>query len=273
MIDDVLRNELLVPKKLLHQWRMNKSILLNGEVIRFETLFSNGDTLSLPIYESEENDIPPFECNLTVHYEDDDILIVEKPNGMNTHPDSPEQKDTLLNAVSHYFNVKKIVSKPRHIHRLDRDTTGLVLFGKNAYIASQLDRLLEMKKIKRSYVALVEGLVKKDNESIRSSIARDRHTNRMRVSTTGQTAVTHLEVLERFPNKQQTLVTCNLETGRTHQIRVHLSSIGHPLVGDQLYGGKPIEKGQMLHAYQIELVHPLSGRKIVAKSITDFMRQ
>jgi 23S rRNA pseudouridine1911/1915/1917 synthase len=270
-IDVVLREQLQVPKKLLHQWRMNKSFLLNNEIIHLESLISNNDILSLPIYAPEENDIPAFSSDIPISYEDDDILIVEKKVGMNTHPDSIEQCDTLLNAVSHYFHIHQIQSTPRHIHRLDRDTSGLVLFAKNAYIGSHLDRLLEHRKIKRSYAALVEGIITKDKGIIRANIGRDRHANRMRVSSTGQSAVTHFEVLQRFQKKQQTLVRCSLETGRTHQIRVHMSSIGHPLIGDSLYGGKPQRTGQALHAYQIEFIHPLNGKKIDTKSKFDFL--
>ena len=270
-IEVILRDELLVPKKLIHQWRMNKSVLLNNEINQLESLISTNDILSLQIYASEENDIPAFSSDISITYEDDDILIVEKKVGMNTHPDSTEQLDTLLNVVSHYFHIHQIQTKPRHIHRLDRDTSGQVLFAKNAYIGSQLDRLLEQRKIKRSYAALVEGIITKDKGIIRASIGRDRHANRMRVSSTGLSAVTSFEVLERFQRKHQTLVKCNLETGRTHQIRVHMSSIGHPLVGDTLYGGKPYRIGQALHAYQIEFIHPLNGNKIDAKSKFDFL--
>ncbi|MDF2536577.1 MAG: RluA family pseudouridine synthase [Bacillales bacterium] len=270
-IEVVLRDELLVSKKLIHQWRMNKSVLLNNEINPLEGLISTNDILSLPIYAPEENDITAFSSDISISYEDDDILIVDKKVGMNTHPDSTEQCDTLLNAVSHYFQIHQIKAKPRHIHRLDRDTSGLVLFAKNAYIGSQLDRLLEQRKIKRSYAALVEGIIIKDKGIIRESIGRDRHANRMRVSSTGQTAVTSFEVLKRFQKNKQTLVKCSLETGRTHQIRVHMSSIDHPLVGDTLYGGKPRKAGQALHAYQIEFSHPLNGSKIDIKSKFDFL--
>ena len=260
-IEDLLKTELHVPKKMLHHWRMNKSLYYKEETLPWSVKVTPGDTLSIPIYEEEDNPIPSLDLPLDILYEDEDILVINKPAGLNTHPVNHEDTQTLTNAVSHYFLVNSIKTKPRHIHRLDKDTSGAILFAKHAYAGAILDEALADGQIKRTYAALVCGIMKKDCGTVNAPIGRDRHiAGRMRVSQSGKNAITHYRVDNRIKRANRTLVSCRLETGRTHQIRVHMSHIGHPLVNDVLYGGKKDThmKGQALHAYKLNFLQPLT---------------
>ena len=264
-IDDLLKTELQVPKKMLHQWRMNKSLYYKEETLPWSVKVTTGDTLSIPIYEEEENPIPPVDLPISILYEDDDILVVNKPAGLSTHPVNHEDTCSLTNAISHYFLKNGIKTMPRHVHRLDKDTSGAILFSKHAYAGSILDKALADGQIKRTYAALLCGVVSKDTGTVNAPIGRDRHiAGRMRVSQTGKSAITHYKVIKRLKQVNRTLVSCRLETGRTHQIRVHMSHIGHPLLGDVLYGGKKDAslKGQALHAYRLDFLQPLTKERL-----------
>lgn len=271
-VEIILRDHLHIPKKMLHQWRMEKIVLLNGEVISWSTKIESSSIMYIPIYAEDLNVLVPLKMKLDILYEDDDIMVVNKPPFLNTHPISENDNHSLINAVTAYIDNNKI--KPRHIHRLDKDTSGAILFAKHAYAGAILDQALSQGKIKRTYAALVQGILKKEQGTINAPIARDRHTSgKMRVSTSGKHAVTKFKVLQRFKSKNQSLVACKLETGRTHQIRVHMSSIGHPLIGDTLYGGMKSASlnRQALHAYKLEFIQPLTGEELSVESEIPFI--
>lgn len=263
-IDSLLREYWKAPKKLVHEWRMNKKITINNEAANWHVPLNPGDQLRLPIFENQMNDtVLPKNLGISILYEDEFLLIANKPSGMDTHPAQPNQHDTLLNGVAFHLVAQGKLSYLKHIHRLDKDTTGAVLFSKSPLVGSLLDKQLEERKIKRSYLALIHGILK-DDGTINEKIGRDRHhATRRRVSPSGQTAITHYQVLQQFPKERLSLIKCTLDSGRTHQIRVHLSYIHHPLAGDTLYGGKPIFSRQALHAYHIEFQHPIIETKIV----------
>jgi 23S rRNA pseudouridine1911/1915/1917 synthase len=260
-IDTLLKNYWKAPRKMVHEWRMSKKVTVNGEVANWTKSLHEGDELSLPIFENLLPLPTPQDLSISILYEDDTLLIANKPAGVETHPSEVGQTHTLLNGVAYHLKQTGQTCMIRHIHRLDKDTTGAVLFAKNQFVGALLDKMLEQRKITRSYYALVEGLLSQNNGTINEKIGRDRHhATRRRVSTNGQTAITHYRVLKRYKN--MTLVSCILESGRTHQIRVHFSHINHPLAGDLLYGGKPVFPRQALHAQTIEFVHPLTEEKI-----------
>lgn len=262
-IDNILKEEWKVPKKLLHEIRMDKGVRLNGEYVNWNTALKTNDLFEIAIYQDEDYGVVPQDLSIEVLYEDDHLIIVNKPAGIDTHPNIDGQKGTLANGVAYYFQEKNECHRVRHIHRLDRDTSGAILFAKHSLSHAILDRLLNERKIKRTYYALVQGLIKKPSFVIDNPIGRDRHhPTRRRVSTSGQTAITRVTVLNVFPKEKYSLIECSLDTGRTHQIRVHLSSIGHPLVGDTLYGGKPVFNRQALHARKLAFVHPFLGKKV-----------
>lgn len=168
-----------------------------------------------------------------------------------------------MNALIHYFQEKQEKCYLRHIHRLDQDTSGAGLFAKTPLAGAMLDRMMEAREIKRVYTALVHGKMKKPKATISAKIGRHRHhPTRRRVSATGKDAITHYEVTAYFPKMNLTKVDCWLDTGCTHQIRVHLAYIGHPLAGDTLYGGKPIFPRQALHAKELKFIHPITEEKI-----------
>ncbi|MGM0846306.1 MAG: RluA family pseudouridine synthase [Bacillota bacterium] len=259
----LMREVWQAPKKTVHELRMDKAVSLNGTPVNWTQPLREGDQLHFSITEKDFGVIPA-EMPLHVLYEDAHMLIVNKPAGMNTHPNDPAaEQDTLANAAAWHLQQNGEKAEVQHIHRLDRDTTGAVIFAKHALVKGILDRLLAERKIKRTYWAIVHGLVKKKKGTIDQAIGRDRHHNtRRRVSPSGQAATTHYQVLEYNKNKGLSLIQLGLDTGRTHQIRVHMSSIGHPLAGDTLYGGKAIVKRQALHAKHIELLHPLTEEKV-----------
>jgi 23S rRNA pseudouridine1911/1915/1917 synthase len=261
--EHLLRNIWMVPKKMLHLFKMEKKVLINGAPPEWNKLLVTRDRLQIELFQPEEFGVIPSFHEVDILFEDEHILILNKPAGMDTHPNQPDQTDTLLNAAAFYLQASRVSLKPRHIHRLDRDTTGAVLFAKTALAGALLDRLLEERKIKRTYLALADGLISKKKGTINKPIGRDRHHPvRRRVSATGQSAVTHYKVVSFDKKRKQTLIQCSLDTGRTHQIRVHLSDMGHPLAGDLLYGGSQTFPRQALHAVKIEVPHPFTGEII-----------
>jgi 23S rRNA pseudouridine1911/1915/1917 synthase len=262
-VDYILKHSLQTPKPLLHELRMNKAVKINNEIQSWVTPLKSGDTLQIQLFIDEEFGVIPEYMDLPILYEDDHILVVNKPAGIDTHPTTEGQLGTLANGVAFHYQVQGIQTKVRHVHRLDRDTTGGILFAKERLSSAILDRMLEKREIKRTYYALVHGIIKQKSGNIEASIGRDRHhPTKRRVSPTGQQARTHYKVVTKLSDEQMTLIELQLDTGRTHQIRVHMSHLGYPLVGDELYGGKPIFNRQALHAKQLSLYHPITNEMI-----------
>ena len=265
-IRELLEQEWLVPRKVRHFLRIRKNVWINQEPALFHFEVHAGDHITLRF---EETDYQYQEVQLGKAsfvqplYEDDHLLIVNKPAGMKTHPNEPTENDTLLNHLAAYL--KKKEQRPYVVHRLDKETSGAILFAKNPFVLPILGRMLEQKKIYRRYQALVWGTIKEDL-ILKDKIGRDRHDRRKRVVDPhkGQTALTHVSVDQVVDG--QTQVYCVLETGRTHQIRVHLSHIGHPIVGDPLYQTRPANR-LMLHALELHMSHPFTQETIVAKAL------
>lgn len=267
-IEEILKNVWSMPKQMLHQLRMEKGVKLKGEATPWSTPLTHNDKLQVHLFIEEDFGVQPeYAPDLQILYEDDHLLIANKPPGMDTHPNEDGQLGTLANAVAYHFQINGVQTKVRHIHRLDHDTTGAVIFAKHKLASAILDRQLEKREIKRTYLALVHGIIKQNKGTIDAAIGRDRHhPTRRRVSPTGQNAITKFKVLQTFANKKMSLVELELLTGRTHQIRVHMSQLGYPLVGDILYGGQPIVPRQALHAARISLEHPLTDEKVMCEA-------
>ncbi|RED56778.1 RluA family pseudouridine synthase [Cohnella lupini] len=221
----------------------------------------HGSSLRLHLFPKEGRDFPSDWMELNILYEDEFTLIVNKPAGIEVHPSEKGQRKTLAHGVAAYYEMSGQDIRIRHVHRIDKDTTGPVLYAKNEFAHYQYDKAMREKSIERIYVALAEGYVEGNKGRIDKPIGQDRHhSTRRRVSDTGDPAVTHFEVIERLSN--HTLVRLRLETGRTHQIRVHLSSINHPIAGDGLYGGKrAVISRQALHGERLIWNHPWTGEK------------
>lgn len=222
------------------------------------------DVVSFELPENEEPDILPEDIPLSILYEDEDILVVDKPKGMVVHPAAGHYSGTLVNAVMYHCgnSLSGIngVMRPGIVHRIDRDTTGSLVICKNDMAHRALAEQFKVHSITRKYRAICMGVLKEDEGTIHKPLARD-PKDRKRMAVTmkgnGKDAVTHYRVLERFQN--HTYIECELETGRTHQIRVHMASIGHPLLGDEVYGsGKNAYhlEGQTLHAWKLGFLHP-----------------
>lgn len=258
-IDTLLRKVWEAPKKQIHFIRMQKHIKVNGREVNWNAPLHINDKIEIKLFHKEDFGVIPSYIDIQVIYEDEHVIIVNKPAKMDTHPNSPDQANTLANGVAYHLQSKGEYCKVLHIHRLDQDTTGAVLFAKHSLAGSLLDRMLEKRFIKRIYVALIHGRLSKKKDTLHFPIGRDRHhPTRRRVSPNGQDAVTHYEVLNYNKKTDLTLIKCQLDTGRTHQIRVHFSHIGHPLAGDTLYGGKPIFNRQALHAFKLTFQHPFT---------------
>ena len=219
------------------------------------------DILSIKAYE-QGRDFIEQESSLEIVYEDDLLCVVNKPSNLIIHPDDKSKKNTLCNYVSYYYQQSHQDLPIRYLHRLDRDTTGLVMFCKCALLQPYFDALIASKEIKKTYLAIIEGHLPQKEMSVNLPIGQDRHSkNKMCISKTGKDALTHFKEIK--TNKNYTLVTCQIETGRKHQIRVHLNHLHHPIVGDSLYGKASSKiKRMALHAYCLEFIHPLTYQTI-----------
>ncbi|WP_110113881.1 RluA family pseudouridine synthase [Bacillus sp. CGMCC 1.16541] len=263
-VEHYLKERWNIPRKTLHLYRMEKKVMVNEEVVRWTTHLQEKDNVQLHVYEPEHHNVVTSSIELDVLYEDPHILILNKPIQMDTHPSSNEQTNTLTNGVAAYFQQQDLHTQPRHVHRLDKDTSGAILYTKYPLASALFDQLLADRHIKRTYIALVHGIIRQDKGTIQASIGRDRHhPTRRRVSPSGQHALTNYHVRFRDTKRNQTLVELSLDTGRTHQIRVHMSHLGHPLVGDTLYGGHAIKgQQQALHAVRITFKHAITDKEV-----------
>ena len=266
-VKQFLEEQLLIPRKIRHFLRTKKNIFINQKQVHWNEMVKPGDVCQLTF---DEEDYPPKEILwgnpgfVQEIYQDQHLIIVNKPEGMKTHGNQPDEI-ALLNHVSAYVGQTCYV-----VHRLDMETSGLVLFAKNPFILPILNRLLEKKEIAREYWALVEGQVGSKELIFRDKIGRDRHDRRKRVvdPKSGQHAETQVSRLKQFPNKTS-LVRCKLKTGRTHQIRVHLSHHKHPILGDPLYNSRSKTSRLMLHAFQLSFTHPLTLEQLSFTALSD----
>lgn len=264
----VLKSEFQASKPVITEWMNQESIQVNRTSPKNNIILKTGDRLFIDLQEKTGSSVIPEYGEPDILFEDSHMLIVNKPAGMPTHPNEEGQTGTLSNLIAYHFQINGEQAKVRHVHRLDRDTSGAVVFAKHRLAHAILDRQLETKTLKRTYIAAAEGKVTPKKGTVDSPIGRDRsHSVRRRVSPGGQAAVTHYKVKGYHPGAQLTLAELELETGRTHQIRVHMASIGHPLAGDDLYGGsRTLFHRQALHAKKVSVVHPISGEEIVAEA-------
>lgn len=250
----------------VQQWIKDGVVTVNGKGIKGNYKVKVNDDIMITIPDPEELDILPEDMNLEVYYEDADVLVVNKPRGMVVHPAPGHTTGTLVNGLMyHCKDLSGIngVMRPGIVHRIDKDTSGLLMVAKNDMAHESLVNQLVEKTVTRRYKAIVHGVIPHDKGTIEAPIARDKKDRQsMTVDEFGKHAVTHFQVLERFKNF--TLVECRLETGRTHQIRVHMKYIGYPLAGDPKYGPKKTLDigGQALHAGILGFNHPRTGEYI-----------
>ena len=239
----------------------NGNILVNNNKVKSSYTLKENDNVGVTDY-VEETDILPENISLDIYYEDNDLIVVNKPSGMVVHPAPGNYSGTLVNALMYHTNNLSTVNtsiRPGIVHRIDADTSGLLIVAKNDKSHNLLAEAIQKKEVVREYIALVDGVINEDTATIDAPIGRDVN-NRKKMCVTGSNskeAITHIRVLERYKNA--TLIRCKLETGRTHQIRVHLSYIGHPVINDPVYNSKKLidkDFGQMLHAEKLGFVHP-----------------
>jgi len=250
------------PDKWVNRLFSVGGIQLAGDIIRLQA-FVPAAVDNDPLYRQASRPLAkPNSLTATVLFEDDWCLVMDKPAGMPVHASAPGQAGTLDEAAARHCLSKGDPLPVRHIHRLDDETAGPVLYAKNDLAQLRLDEAMRAKQIGRQYAAVVQGRVRSRQGTIEAPIGKDRHHQaRRRVSPNGDPAVTHYEVLEVF--KDATWVRLTLETGRTHQIRVHMSHIGHPLVGDALYGGvSPLLTHQALRGEQLVFAHPFTNQTL-----------
>lgn len=248
----------------IQTWVKDGHVLVNGNPVKTNYKTKVGDVITVMPPEPEEYKIEAENLDLEIVYEDQDVLVVNKPRGMVVHPAPGHLSGTLVNGLM--YQVKDLsgingVMRPGIVHRIDKDTSGLLMVAKNDLAHESLVDQLVKKTVTRVYTALVHGTIPHDNGTIDAPIGRDQKDRQsMAIVDKGKHAVTHFTVVERF-GRDFTLIKCRLETGRTHQIRVHMKYIGHPLAGDPKYGPKKTLEfpGQALHAGVLGFTHPRSG--------------
>ncbi len=263
-VKQVLKIEFGISDRLLLRLKNNKKIFVNDNIAFVNDKVKLNDTISVLIdFEEDNSNIVPTKMDLQIVYEDDFMLILNKPAGIAIHPSCMHFDTSLSNGVKYYFDSINLKKKIRPINRLDKDTSGLVIFAKNEYIQECLVNQMKNKLFKKEYLAILNGILEKNKGTINAPIARENNSIIKRcVRDDGDVSITHYEVIKNLDNNL-CLVRFMLETGRTHQIRVHSAYIGHSIVGDTLYGfSSNLISRQALHSYKLEFIHPISKEKM-----------
>lgn len=266
-LDVFLSNAGGYSRSRVQNWIEEGRVTKNGAVCRNKDAVRAGDVFLLDVPDAKHIDVLPEDILIDIVYEDDDVCVIDKPRGMVVHPAPGNESGTLVNALLFHFGELSSIGgefRPGIVHRIDKMTGGLLVVAKNDEAHEALSRQFASHTAGRKYLAIVHGNIKEDSGTVNAPI--DRHPvdrKKMAVSEKGRAAVTHFQVLERF--SKATLIACTLETGRTHQIRVHMAYIKHPLLGDTVYCSSPDQfglGGQALHGYRLSFTHPKTGEKL-----------
>lgn len=269
-LDNYLIDKLDSSRSKIQKLIKNNSILVNDKNTKSSYLVKTGDIITITDVKEESSNIEPEDIKLDIVYEDEYLLVINKPSGMVVHPGCGNRNHTLVNALMHHSKLSNLDNiRPGIVHRIDAYTSGLLMVAKDDKTHRELALELKSNKAKRKYLALVHGVIVEDTATIDAPIGRDTK-NRKKMCVTSinsKDAITHIKVLERYIDT--TFIECTLETGRTHQIRVHLSYINHPIVNDSVYGYKKQINptfGQMLHAYTLGFTHPVTHEYLEFKA-------
>ncbi|MEG0872694.1 MAG: RluA family pseudouridine synthase [Clostridia bacterium] len=271
----IVEKKLDITRSYIKKLVKDGNILVNKNVVKSGYSLKEFDTVFLQIPEDFLADIRAEDINLKIIYEDEDLIIVDKEKGMVVHPANGNYNGTMVNALM-YSHADKLSGingcvRPGIVHRIDKDTSGILVVAKNDNAHKNLSEQFSKHSISRKYIAIVKGIIREDEFCVNMPIGRN-PKDRKKMAVTyknSKEAITHIKVLERYYNSSMTLIEASLETGRTHQIRVHLAYKGHPLLGDETYGkkeGKFKVTGHMLHAKKLGIIHPTTGKYVVFES-------
>lgn len=262
-IKEVLKTKFEISDRLLLKLKTNNKIFLNGKATNIKTPVNSNDIVEILMDFDEDNtNIVPTKMKLNILFEDDSLLILNKPAGFPIHPSMLHFEDSISNGVKYYFDSIGLKKKIRPVNRLDKDTSGIVIFAKNEYVQECLVRQMKRNEFIKEYIAICEGVLAKTSGVINQPIARKENSIIERcIDSKGDIAITHYDVIK--SNQNLSVVHLKLETGRTHQIRVHMAYIGNSILGDTLYGkASNLINRQALHSYKISFVHPVTHKRI-----------
>ena len=265
-INEIINQKFDLSNRLFNKLIRDKRIFVNDKNMDTRLKASENDKITIDLnYDEDNSNIVSKQMDLDIVYEDEGMLIINKPSGIAIHPSIRHYEDSIASGIKYYFESIGIHKKIRPVNRLDLNTSGLVIFAKNEYIQENLIKQMQAKTFTKEYLAIVTEILENKTGIIDKPIARKEGSIIERcVSETGQRAITEYEVIREFGNNS--LVKCKLLTGRTHQIRVHFADIGHPLLGDSLYGEKSdLIEGQALHCYKLKFLHPVTTKELVIK--------
>ena len=263
-LDSYLASKLDISRSKIQKLIKDEKILVNGKSVSASYKVMENDVVEVNDSLDFSIDIKGEDIPLDIVYENDDLLVINKPSGMVVHPAPGNYTGTLVNALVGKFNLSNNELRPGIVHRLDKDTSGLMLVAKNDWAHEKLSEMIKNRDVKRTYLALVEGVINHETGTIDAPIGRslDNREKMMVTEINSKDSITHFKVLKRF--SKYTLIECQLETGRTHQIRVHMAYIGHPVVNDSVYGKRVNNNdfGQLLHSRKISFNNPRDGESL-----------
>ena len=275
-IKELLKVHFKMSDRLILRLKKNNKIFVNGKIANINYTLNPNDNVKIFIdFEEDNSNILPVNMNLQIIYEDDSYLIINKPAGFPIHPSMDHFEDSISNGVKYYFDKINLKKKIRPVNRLDKNTSGLVIFAKNEYIQECLVKQMKNNMLHKEYIAICDGKFEKEKGIINAPIARKENSIIERcVNKDGDIAITEYEVLKYCNSYNYSVVKCKLKTGRTHQIRVHMSYIGHSILGDTLYGtSSPLINRQALHSYVTSFIHPIDNIVVTyTASIPDDMK-
>ena len=266
-IDSFLSGKTDFTRTRIQQLIKDKNITVNGKPTKSSYKIEENDEIAIEVPEVETTEIKPENIKIDIVYEDSDIAVINKQAGMVVHPAHGHYSGTLVNALLYHIKDLSGINgeiRPGIVHRLDKDTSGLIVIAKNDKVHTALTEMFQEKKIKKTYLAILKGKLNKTEGKVVTQIGRDKNDRKKMTViddiTKGKNAITNYKVVSQ--NNLFTLVKVNIKTGRTHQIRVHMRHLGYPILGDSVYGRKDNEKRQMLHAYKLEFLHPVTGHQM-----------